>query len=72
MTTMRCATRFSMKAKTVFKPEFLNRLDEIIVFHHLAKPDLLQIVDLEVDKVLARVKAKDVQLDLLERARRNS
>ena len=39
------------EAKRVFKPEFLNRLDDIIVFHTLAKPDLIQIVDLEVNKV---------------------
>src|SRR5499427_8130476 len=39
------------ETKRVFKPEFLNRLDEIIVFHSLGKPELLRIVDLEVDKV---------------------
>ena len=38
------------ETKRVFKPEFLNRLDEIIVFHTLEKPDLLRIVDLEVAK----------------------
>src|SRR5215470_1063999 len=46
------------ETKRVFKPEFLNRLDEIIVFHSLGKPELLRIVDLEVDKVLTRIKAK--------------
>ena len=39
------------EAKRVFKPEFLNRLDDIIVFHTLEKPDLIKIVDLEVNKV---------------------
>src|SRR6187401_3364401 len=57
------------ESKRVFKPEFLNRLDEIIVFHSLAKPELLQIVDLEVDKVLARIKAKDVHIDLQQSAK---
>jgi ATP-dependent Clp protease ATP-binding subunit ClpC len=52
------------EAKKVFKPEFINRLDDIIVFHQLTKPDLMKIVDLEVDKVLARVKAKEVQVEL--------
>ena len=37
----------------MFKPEFINRLDDIIVFHQLTKADLMQIVDLEVEKVLA-------------------
>src|SRR3989441_782824 len=52
------------EAKKTFKPEFINRLDDIIVFHQLTKPDLMKIVDLEVDKVLARVKAKEVQVEL--------
>ncbi|MFZ4683231.1 MAG: ATP-dependent Clp protease ATP-binding subunit, partial [Terrimicrobiaceae bacterium] len=40
------------ETKRVFKPEFLNRLDDIIVFHTLTKPDLITIVDLEVSKVV--------------------
>ena len=52
------------ESKRVFKPEFLNRLDEIIVFHSLGKPELLRIVELEVNKVLTRIKAKDVHIDL--------
>ena len=44
------------EAKRVFKPEFINRLDDLIVFHTLTKPDLLHIVDLEVAKVTKRVR----------------
>jgi ATP-dependent Clp protease ATP-binding subunit ClpC len=57
------------ETKRVFKPEFLNRLDEIIVFHSLGKPELLRIVDLEVDKVLARIKAKEVHIELQQSAK---
>ena len=57
------------ETKRVFKPEFLNRLDEIIVFHALGKPDLLRIVDLEANKVLTRIKAKDVHIELQQSAR---
>src|SRR6058998_778997 len=57
------------ETKRVFKPEFLNRLDEIIVFHSLGKPELLRIVDLEVDKVLTRIKAKDVHIELQQSAK---
>src|SRR5437879_8494091 len=57
------------ETKRVFKPEFLNRLDEIIVFHSLGKPELLRIVDLEVDKVLTRIKAKNVHLELKQSAK---
>jgi ATP-dependent Clp protease ATP-binding subunit ClpC len=52
------------EAKRVFKPEFLNRLDDLIVFHTLTKPDLVRIVDLEVQKVTARVRTKDIHLTL--------
>jgi ATP-dependent Clp protease ATP-binding subunit ClpC len=57
------------ETKRVFKPEFLNRLDEIIVFHSLGKPELLHIVDLEVDKVLKRIKAKEVHIELSQSAK---
>jgi ATP-dependent Clp protease ATP-binding subunit ClpC len=56
------------ETKRVFKPEFLNRLDEIIVFHTLTKPDLLQIVDLEVNKVKRRLKMKEIEIVLDEAA----
>jgi ATP-dependent Clp protease ATP-binding subunit ClpC len=52
------------ETKRVFKPEFLNRLDEIIVFRTLEKQDLLRIVDLEVDKVKARLKIKEIEIVL--------
>jgi ATP-dependent Clp protease ATP-binding subunit ClpC len=52
------------ETKRVFKPEFLNRLDEIIVFRTLEKVDLLRIVDLEVDKVKARLKLKEIEIVL--------
>ncbi|MFL6528283.1 MAG: AAA family ATPase, partial [Chthoniobacterales bacterium] len=57
------------EAKRAFKPEFINRLDDIIVFHQLTKPDLLQIVELEVAKVLARIKEKDVHIVLEQSAK---
>jgi ATP-dependent Clp protease ATP-binding subunit ClpC len=52
------------ESKRVFKPEFINRLDDLIVFHTLTKPDLLKIVDLEVAKVTKRVKAKRIEITL--------
>ena len=52
------------ETKRVFKPEFLNRLDEIIVFHALGRPDLMRIVDLEVAKVKARIKMKEIEIVL--------
>ncbi len=52
------------ESKRVFKPEFLNRLDDMIVFHQLERNDLIKIVDLEVAKVIERVRAKDIQIRL--------
>ena len=57
------------EAKKTFKPEFINRLDDIIVFHQLTKPDLMKIVELEVEKVLVRVKAKEVHIELEDSAK---
>ncbi|MDQ2918304.1 MAG: ATP-dependent Clp protease ATP-binding subunit [Verrucomicrobiota bacterium] len=57
------------EAKKAFKPEFINRLDDIIVFHQLSKADLYQIVDLEVAKVLGRIKAKEVHIELEKTAK---
>ena len=61
--------RLLEEAKKAFKPEFINRLDDIIVFHQLSRIDLMQIVGLETEKVLVRVKAKEVHLELEESAR---
>ena len=52
------------ETKRVFKPEFLNRLDDIIVFHTLSKEMLTRIVDLEVAKVASRIKEKEIVLTL--------
>ncbi|MCL4103637.1 UNVERIFIED_CONTAM: hypothetical protein GTU68_059716 [Idotea baltica] len=52
------------QSKNVFKPEFLNRLDEKIVFHMLDKPDLVKIVDLEIATVLKRLAEKEIILEL--------
>ena len=52
------------ESKRVFKPEFLNRLDDMIVFHQLERNDLVKIVNLEVAKVIERVRAKDIRVQL--------
>ena len=57
------------ESKRYFKPEFLNRLDDLVVFHMLEKVDLNQIVDLEVSKLVKRLKEKDIELTLAAEAR---
>ena len=55
-------TRLSDETKRVFKPEFLNRLTEIIFFRPLSKENLREIVRLETAAVSARLKARHVEL----------
>jgi ATP-dependent Clp protease ATP-binding subunit ClpC len=57
------------QAKKFFKPEFLNRLDDIVVFRMLEKTELTGIVDLEVGKVLTRLRNKKIELVLDQTAR---
>jgi ATP-dependent Clp protease ATP-binding subunit ClpC len=55
-------------AKKTFKPEFLNRLDDLIVFRSLNKTDMSQIVHVEVSKVSDRLKSRSVKIDLSQEA----
>lgn len=57
------------EAKKTFRPEFLNRLDDLIVFRSFTKPDLIQILSLEVEKVLERLRKKNLRLELDEKAK---
>jgi ATP-dependent Clp protease ATP-binding subunit ClpC len=57
------------EARKTFRPEFLNRLDDVIVFRSLNKPDLIQILDLEINKVLERLRHKNLKLELDEKAK---
>jgi ATP-dependent Clp protease ATP-binding subunit ClpC len=52
------------ESKRTFKPEFLNRLDDMIVFHTLSRQDLGKIVELEVAKVIGRVNTKAIKVQL--------
>ena len=53
--------------KQYFRPEFLNRLDEIIVFRQLTKEEVRQIADIMLKEVFERIKQKEIQLDVTER-----
>jgi ATP-dependent Clp protease ATP-binding subunit ClpC len=57
------------EAKKFFRPEFLNRLDDIIVFRTLGKPELVTILDLEIKKVLERIARKNVKIVLDEKSK---
>jgi len=56
--------------KKHFRPEFLNRIDDIIVFHQLTQEQIIQMVDLMVGRVANQLKAKDMDLVLTEKAKK--
>jgi ATP-dependent Clp protease ATP-binding subunit ClpC len=64
----RMRDRILEEARKTFRPEFLNRLDDVVVFRSLTKPDLVQILDLEIKKVKDRLKARNITLELDEKA----
>jgi ATP-dependent Clp protease ATP-binding subunit ClpC len=55
--------------KRSFRPEFLNRIDEVIVFHSLSREDVKAIVDLMMKRVREQLKAKDVDIELSDGAK---
>ncbi len=57
------------EARRIFRPEFHNRLDDIIVFRSLTKPDLIEILGLEITKVMERLKGRNLLLQLDEKAK---
>ena len=57
------------EAKKIFKPEFLNRISDIVFFRPLSKDDLLKIVDLEVAKVAKRIADKKIVLEFTPEAK---
>jgi ATP-dependent Clp protease ATP-binding subunit ClpC len=55
--------------KKSFRPEFLNRIDEVIVFHSLSREDVKSIVDLMIRRVEEQLKSKDVDIELTDAAK---
>ena len=52
-----------------FKPEFLNRIDDVVIFQRLSKEQIKQIVDLQVAQLVARVRERGVEVELTDGAR---
>lgn len=70
------ATPESVKARVMemlrehFRPEFLNRVDEIVMFQALAKDDLLRIVDLQLADVAKRLREKKIEVEFTDKAKK--
>ena len=65
----RMKAKVSDELKTHFRPEFLNRIDDIIVFHQLSENEIVQIVDLMVANLENRLKEKDMGIELTAAAK---
>src|SRR4051794_34219869 len=52
-----------------FPPEFLNRIDDVVIFHRLTKEDLGKIVEIQVDALAGRVRERGIELELTDKAR---
>jgi ATP-dependent Clp protease ATP-binding subunit ClpC len=61
--------KVSDELKSHFRPEFLNRIDDVIVFHQLTKEQIISIVDLMVANLDDRLKAKDMGIELTQGAK---
>ena len=61
--------RVNDELKKSFRPEFLNRIDEVIVFRSLTQEDVKNIVDLMMKRVREQLKAKDVEIELTDEAK---
>jgi ATP-dependent Clp protease ATP-binding subunit ClpC len=55
--------------KKHFRPEFLNRIDDIIVFHQLTKEEIIRMVDLMINRVGNQLRAKDMTMELTDKAK---
>jgi len=65
----RMRERVMEELKHNFRPEFLNRIDEVIVFHPLSRGDVKNIVDLMMRRIHEQLKAKDLEIVLTEAAK---
>ncbi|MHB8147675.1 MAG: ATP-dependent Clp protease ATP-binding subunit [Vulcanimicrobiaceae bacterium] len=65
----RMKTKVLEEVKHTFRPEFLNRVDELVVFHQLTREQIEQIVGLELEKVMREVRAQEMELKVTEAAK---
>ncbi|TDD52220.1 ATP-dependent Clp protease ATP-binding subunit [Saccharopolyspora elongata] len=66
----RMKSKVNEEMKKHFRPEFLNRIDDVIVFHQLTEQEIIQMVDLLSGRVEKALKAKDMALELTDKAKK--
>lgn len=55
--------------RRTFKPEFLNRIDEIVMFRPLQKDEIFKIIDLQIDEIKSRLKDRQIDIDFTDEAK---
>ena len=65
----RMKEKVETELKQHFRPEFLNRIDDIVVFHQLSEPEILQIVDLMLARLDGQLRNKDMGLEVTQAAK---
>ena len=65
----RMKAKVNEELKTNFRPEFLNRVDDVIVFHQLTQKEIFQIVDLMITSLDSRLKERDMGIELRPQAK---
>src|SRR5512133_3411363 len=66
----RMKNKVNDELKQHFRPEFLNRIDDTIVFHQLTEPEILNIVDLMIGRIETQLRNKDMGLELTDNSKR--
>ncbi len=61
--------RIMDEVKRIFNPEFLNRVDELVIFRHLNKEDMVKIVDIVIEEVLEKISDRDIKIILSKSAK---
>ena len=61
--------RVMAEIKKTFRPEFLNRVDSVVVFRHLSKEDIISIVDIQLDELRARLTEQEITLEVTDEAK---
>lgn len=61
--------KMKLEVKKYFRPEFINRLDEIIIFNRLNLAEIKKIVDIQIDTLKERLKDKKIEIELVSQAR---
>jgi ATP-dependent Clp protease ATP-binding subunit ClpC len=62
--------KINVSLKDHFRPEFLNRIDEIIVFHPLSKAEIANVVDIQIEEVQQRLKEKGIKISVDKEAKK--